>query len=467
MAPKNVPPAKRSTTQPADVSRTCVASSAVASSGIPSRRAFIKDGSLLFAGGAIVGGGLTTARAAHAYGTDEIKVALIGCGGRGTGAADQALNTSDGSVRVVAFADVFENNVQTAYRSLNGKHPGKVDDKKFVGLDAFREVLASNIDLVILATPPGFRPLHFEKAIEAGKHVFMEKPVAVDAPGVRRVLAAGKLAEKRGLAVQVGLQRRHEFRYRECVQQLHDGTIGEPLFARAYWNAAGVWTRPRRKVQSELEYQLTNWYYFNWLSGDHITEQHIHNLDVINWVLQSHPTEAQGQGGREVRKGDNTGQIFDHHMVEFTYDSGVKMLSQCRHIPGCWSDVAEHVHGTKGYCDVSAAKIFDLRGKLVWESTTKEITGKGWQQEHHDLFFAIRNGERPNETEYGAMSTMTAILGRMATYSGKVVRWNEAFNSTLSLANPDEMHSLEDIAPIAPDELGHYEVAVPGKAKVI
>jgi myo-inositol 2-dehydrogenase / D-chiro-inositol 1-dehydrogenase len=432
-----------------------------------SRRDFIRDSSLIFAGGAVAGGTLPIARSAYAFGSDTIKIALIGCGGRGTSAIDQALSTTGGSVRLVAMADVFENNVQTSYRSLKGKHAGKVDCQKFYGLDAYQSVLASDADLVALATPPGFRPLHFEKAIEAGKHVFMEKPVATDAPGVRRVLAAGKLAEKKQLAVQVGLQRHHEVRYQECVAKLHDGAIGEPIYARAYWNAAGVWTRPRRKDQSELEYQLNNWYYFNWLCGDHINEQHIHNLDVINWVMQGHPVEAQGQGGREVRKGANSGQIFDHHMVEYTYGSGARMLSQCRHIPGCWSDVTEHVHGTKGYCDISSARIYDLKRNLIWESEAKEGHGRGWQQEHHDLFSALRDGERPNETEYAALSTMTAILGRMATYSGKVIRWDEAFNSEISLANVDSMHSLNDPAPVVPNEDGFYESAVPGKTKVL
>ncbi len=431
-----------------------------------SRRRFIKDSSLLLAGGAMIGGGLSTARAAHAYGSDTIKVGLVGCGGRGTGATIQALNTSGGEVKLTAMGDVFEKNLQIAYRSINGEHPGKVevsDDSRFVGLDAFKGVLASDCDLVILATPPGFRPLHFEKAVEAGKHVFMEKPVATDAPGVRRVLAAGKEAEKKGLAVQVGLQRHHEFRYRECVDRLHDGAIGEPILARAYWNGAGVWTRPRSEGQTELEYQLTNWYYFNWLCGDHINEQHIHNLDVINWVMRGYPLEAQGQGGREVRKGINAGQIFDHHMVEFTYDGGTKLLSQCRHIPGCWSSVSEHIHGTKGFCDISGAKIFDLKGNLVWQSDATEVKGKGHQQEHHNLFAALRNGEIPNEAEYGALSTMTAIMGRLATYSGKVIKWDQALSSDVALADFDSLANFDQPAPIEPNADGSYEVPVPGQ----
>lgn len=437
-----------------------------------SRRSFFKDSSLLLAGSA-VGCGLSVAQAANAVGSDTIKIGLVGCGGRGTSAADQALSTNgalststNGGVVLSAMADVFEHSLQSAFRSLKGKHPQSVEPQRFRGLDAYAELLATDVDLVILATPPGFRPLHFERAVQAGKHVFMEKPVAVDAPGVRRVLAAGELAQSKGLAVQVGLQRRHEVRYRECIARLHEGAIGDPIFARAYWNAAGVWNRPRRKDQSELEYQLSNWYYFNWLSGDHIAEQHVHNLDVINWVMKGHPVEAQGQGGREVRKGAAAGQIFDHHMVEFTYGDGAKMLSQCRHIAGCWADVGEHVHGTEGYCDVSAATIFDRKGKLVWRSDAKEVSGRGWQQEQNDLIAALRRGERPNETKYAAESTMTAIMGRLATYGGKVVSWDQAFKSQISLADVDALHSLSDTAPTLPNASGEYEVAIPGKTLV-
>ena len=431
-----------------------------------SRRSFFKDSSLLIAGSA-VGCGLSVAQSAHAAGSDTIRIGLIGCGGRGTSAVDQALSVPGGGVQLTAICDVFESRLQAAYRSLNGKHAGKVNAQRFVGLDGYLGLLASDVDLVYLATPPGFRPLHFERAVDAGKHVFMEKPVAVDAPGVRRVLAAGVAAASKELAVQVGLQRRHEVRYQQCIDRLRQGAIGDPIFARAYWNAAGVWTRPRRKDQSELEYQLDNWYYFNWLSGDHIAEQHIHNLDVINWALASYPVEAQGQGGREVRKGGMAGQIFDHHMVEFTYGNGTKLISQCRHIPGCWSEIGEHLHGTEGYCDFSQAKIFDRSRRLIWQCDAKEVSGKGWQQEQNDLIAALRNGERPNETESGAYSTMTAIMGRMATYSGRKIRWDDALASSLSLANVDRLHSLNDIAPVQPGQNGEYEIAVPGKSTVL
>ncbi|MCA9208885.1 MAG: Gfo/Idh/MocA family oxidoreductase, partial [Planctomycetales bacterium] len=371
-----------------------------------SRRDFIKTSSMLVAGGAVAGQ-LSIARSAHSFGSDVIKIGLVGCGGRGTGAAIQAMNTTGGEVRLVAMADVFEDRLQGAFRGIKSQHPDKVDvtkETQFVGLDAYKSVLEADIDMVLLATPPGFRPLHFEAAVKANKHVFMEKPVATDAPGVRRVLAANEEAKKKNLAVAVGLQRHHEVAYVETIQQLQDGIIGDILLARAYWNGAGVWVRPREKNHTELEYQLRNWYYFNWLCGDHIDEQHIHNIDVINWLFNGYPVSAQGQGGRQVRTGDQYGEIYDHHMIEFTYANGATMLSQCRHIPGCWNSVSEHCHGAKGTADISGGKIYDASGKKIWETKGKR---NGHQEEHHDLFAALRRGERPNEAEYGAKSTMT------------------------------------------------------------
>ncbi|HTN76332.1 MAG TPA: Gfo/Idh/MocA family oxidoreductase [Pirellulaceae bacterium] len=425
-----------------------------------SRRNFLKTSSLLVAGGAVASS-LNIAQAAHAYGSDTIKIGLIGCGGRGTGAAAQAMNT-EGSVKLVAMGDVFPNKVQEAYRGLKGQYGDKVEvpkEKMFDGLDNYKKVLESDCDLVILATPPGFRPLHMEAAVKAGKHVFMEKPVAVDAPGVRRVLAATEEAKKKDLAVAVGLQRRHERAYREIISELQNGKIGEINFTRAYWNGAGVWVRPRRAGQTELEYQINNWYYFNWLSGDHINEQHIHNLDVINWLKNGYPVKAQGQGGRQVRTGQEFGQIFDHHMVEFTYADGSKMLSQCRHIPNTWSPVAEFAHGSLGTSDIGGGKIFDLKGKMVWQTKAGR---DGHQQEHHDLFADLRKGERPNEGEWGAKSTMTAIFGRMATYSGQEISWEDAIGSKVNLCDTDKLASFDSPAPIQPDANGYYSVPVPG-----
>ncbi|QDS91643.1 Inositol 2-dehydrogenase [Roseimaritima multifibrata] len=436
----------------------------------PSRRNFIKGTTAVVAAGAMTTGNMKIARGAHAFGSDQIKIGLVGCGGRGRGATIQALNTDGGETKLVAVADAFDFQIKDALKTIQKQHPGKAEveqDNQFVGLDAYKGVMNSDCDVVILATPPGFRPLHMDNAINAGKHVFMEKPVATDVAGVRRVLEVGKLAKEKGLAVQVGLQRHHEFRYREVIDKIHNGAIGDIVSARAYWNGGGVWVRPRKPEQSELEYQTYNWYYFNWLCGDHINEQHIHNLDVINWAMQGNPIEAQGQGGREVRTSIDTGQIFDHHMVEFTYpgDHNPKLFSQCRHIRGCWNSVSEHLSGTTGFADVSAAKIYDNKGKLIFQSEAKEANGKGWQQEHYDLFAALRAGETPNEAEYGAKSTMTSILGRMATYSGKTVKWDDAMASDHALADFDSLTSFDQLPPITPDDEGRYKVPVPGTTK--
>ena len=429
---------------------------------------------MMLAGGAIASTAIGVARSAHVAGSDRIKIGLIGCGARGTAAAAQALDTQhlsaqhlgevSGEVRLVAMGDVFENQMQTAYRTLKSKHSKQlaVKDTRFVGFDAYKKVIESDADVVLLATPPGFRPLQFEAAVEAGKHVFMEKPVATDAAGVRRVLAANELAKQKGIAVQVGLQRRHEQRYRECIARLHQGAIGDLLFARAYWCGGGMMVRPRKARQSELEYQMRNWNYFTWLCGDHINEQHIHNLDVINWLVGAHPVEAQGVGGREIRQGNERGQIYDHHMVEYTYANGFKLLSQCRHVKGCWNSVSEHVHGTQGTSDISNALIRDAMGNKMWQSDAQEVRGRGWQQEHQNFFSALRSGDLPNECDYGAQSTMTAILGRLATYSGKVVKWNDAIKNEVQLADVDSLHSLDDPAPVQPDQSGAYSVPTPG-----
>lgn len=428
------------------------------------RRGFLKDSSLLIAGGALLGQ-LNVARAAQSSGDGTLRFGLVGCGGRGTGAAHDVL-TAPGPTKLVAVADAFDNNIQACLRGLNREFPEKLDvppERQFAGLDGYKQVMASDIDFVILATPPGFRPLHFEAAVEAGKHTFMEKPVAVDAPGVRRVLAANEKAKQKGLAVQVGLQRHHEDRYKQTIKRLQDGMIGDIVLGRAYWNSGGLWVRPRTKGQTELEYQIRNWYYFNWLCGDHIVEQHIHNMDVINWLMGGAPVSAQGQGGREVRTGLDYGQIYDHHFVEFTYENGAKMFAQCRHIDGCWNAVSEFAHGTKGSSVISNAQIKDASGKELW--AYGEGGGNGHQQEQHDFVAALRAGELPNEGEFGAMSTMTAILGRMATYSGQNISMSDALQATNAEADIDSMHTFNDSAPISPDADGRYPIPVPGVDK--
>jgi len=441
----------------------------------PSRRDFIKTGSALVVGASILGTNLSLARAARIGGNDEIKVALVGCGGRGNAAALQALETN-GPVTLWAMADAFADRLASGLDQIQrgverGSAEGKplfagsrVDvpiERQFVGLDAYQQAIDSDADLVILATPPGFRPIHLEACVKAGKHVFMEKPVAVDGPGIRRVLAANAEAKQKNLMVAVGLQRHHDPRYQETVARIQDGEIGDIVCTRVYWNGTSPWVRVRTPEQTEMEYQVNNWYYFNWLCGDHIVEQHIHNLDVGNWLHGTHPSEARGMGGRQVRTGKEYGQIFDHHAVEYTYPDGTKMFSQCRHMDGCLVEVGEFAHGTLGTSDVGSGRMQGKRGK--WRSRAKPVDAH--HQEHHDLFAALRRGEIYNEGDNGVEATMTAILGRMATYSGKLITWDEAIASTLDLS-PAE-YSFAAAPPVVPDANGNYPIPIPGKTDVL
>lgn len=434
------------------------------SSQIVTRRDFIKSSSVAV-GGAAVLGGMAIERSAFAAGDDTIRVALIGCGGRGSGAAAQALSTK-GNVKLVAMCDAFRDRLDGSYENIKKQHPDKVEvdeDHKFTGFDGYKHAIAS-ADLVIMATPPGFRPMHFEEAVKQGKHVFMEKPVAVDAPGVRQVLKSAEEAKKKNLKVGVGLQRHHDRGYQETVKRLHGGELGDIVAMHCYWNGAGVWTRARTPEQTEMEYQMRNWYYFNWLCGDHITEQHIHNLDVINWVKNAYPVKAHGMGGREVRIGKDSGEIFDHHAVVYTYADGSVMFSYCRHIPGCWSNVSEHVVGSKGVCDVGGNWMKGHDGSAIWRHR-KNNDPNPYQQEHDDLFDAIRNDKPFNEAEFGAKSSMTSILGRMCTYSGKEINWDDAIASEIDLS--PKVYAWDAPPPVLPDEMGRYPIAVPGKTRTV
>jgi predicted dehydrogenase len=427
------------------------------------RRRFLQQSSLL-AGASMLGAtpGLRAASGRHGA-ADELRVALVGCGGRGTGAAVQALSTQ-GPVKLVAMADAFADRLGGALEQISKAQPDRVDvpeARRFVGFNAFQKAIDSGVDVVILATPPGFRPMHFDYAIKQGKHVFMEKPVAVDGPGVRLVLAAAQMAKAKNLKVGVGLQRHHSAKYNATMTRLKEGAIGDFRLLRCYWNSAGVWTRPRQAGQTEMEYQMRNWYYFNWLCGDHITEQHIHNLDVCNWLMDSYPTQAQGQGGRQVRTGIDHGEIFDHHMVEFDYSNGTKMLSNCRHIPNAWSSVSEHVLGTEGECNIGAANIKRFDGRLSWRFRDEDPNH--YQVEHDVLFTAIRNDTEHNEAENGAKSTLTSILGRMATYSGQRVTWEQALNSELALVPSG--YDWEAAPPTLPDDEGRYPIPMPGSTQ--
>ena len=436
-----------------------------------SRRDFLKTSTTAAAAGSVLSS-LSAVQAAHTSYDETVRLGMIGCGGRCTGAAEQAMNT-EGPTKLIAMCDAFDDRLQGSLKTLSRKHTDKVDvpkERQFVGFDGYKKLLDTDIDLVLIATPPGFRPVHFEAAVNAGKHVFAEKPVAVDPAGVRRFLEATRVSKEKNLLVQIGLQRRHEPAYVETIKRLQDGAIGDIVAARAYWNGGGVWTRPRKEGQTEMEYQMRNWYYFNWLCGDHITEQHIHNLDVMNWLMDGHPVKGQGQGGRQVRTSKEHGEIYDHHMVEFTYGdtpygNDILMLSQCRHIQKCWNKVDEFAHGSNGSCHIGGAKIFDKNGNETW-AYGRGGRG-GHQQEHHDLFADLRAGKRPNEGEYGAHSTMTSIFGRMCTYSGKEITWDDAINSEVVVSPIDQFTSMTDTPPVLPNEDMTYNIPMPGITKVL
>lgn len=441
-----------------------------AASGANSRREFVKQSGLL-AGGLMAAPFLT--RANFFSGADDvIKVALIGCGGRGTGAIMQAL-LSKQNVKLVAMADAFRDRIDGCYKTITaedlsdwgvtGNLRSKVDvpeERKFTGFEAYLKAIPL-ADVVILTTPPGFRPIHFEEAVRQGKHIFMEKPVATDPAGIKRVLDAAEIAKQKKLNVVVGLQRRYQNSYRELFKKKN--LIGDITSAQVWWNNDGVWVNKRKYGQTEMEYQMRNWYYFNWLCGDHITEQHIHNIDVVNWFKGAYPVKAQGMGGRQVRKGKDHGEIFDHHYVEFTYADGTVMNSQCRHIPGTMSRVDEMLIGTKGVIRCDAATVTDLKGKELFKFD-KKGENNPYQTEHDELFAAIAKGEyKFADAENGAKSTLTSIIGRMATYSGQVIEWDKALASGISIM-PTKF-DFNALPPIVPNDDGYYPVAVPGVTK--
>ncbi len=439
------------------------------------RRDFLKTSSIV--AGSALAGMTATSRFAHAASSDEIKVALVGCGGRGSGAASDMLASSH-PVKIFAMGDLFEDRLTSSLNGLKKSHSAKVDvpkERQFVGFDAFQKAIDSGVDVVILATPPGFRPMQFEAAVKAGKHVFMEKPVATDAAGVRKVLAAAKEAKEKKLGVGVGLQRRHQQAYIETIARLQDGAIGDIHTARVYWNGTTPWTKSRESLEkqagrklTEMEYQLRNWYYFTWICGDHIVEQHIHNLDVINWLKGGAPVKANGMGGVQVRIGKDYGETFDHHFVEFEYADGSKMFSQCRHIPGCFQSVSEHVQGSHGKSTISGHNITggkDGDWKFDGKIAKKGKPGNPYQVEHQDLLDSIAKGEPINEAEYGAMSSMTAILGRMCTYSGVELTMDRALNEGVDIMPASFAFDAETRVKPGPD--GMYPHAMPGITSVV
>ncbi|MEM7012954.1 MAG: Gfo/Idh/MocA family oxidoreductase, partial [Verrucomicrobiota bacterium] len=367
--------------------------------------------------------------------------------------------------KLVAMCDVERSTAEEKRKLLaKGKHVDRVDvpdDRIFDTFEGYKQVIAES-DVVILATSPGFRPQQFEEAVRQGKHVFMEKPVATDVRGIKRVLAAAEVAKQKNLKVAVGLQRRHQPSYQEIVQKIQDGAIGEIHTMRAFWDGSSRAGKDRIAGETELRYQIRNWYYFTWLSGDHNVEQHVHNLDVVNWIKGEHPVRAQGMGGREVRNQKINGQIFDHHFIEYEYADGTLMYSQARQIPGCWRTVSEHIHGSLGVAHLDQ-KRFEITGPN--EFVNRMRTGEnGHQLEHYPFFDAIREDKPYNEAEHGATATMTAIIGRMASYSGQPVEWDAAMDSNQTLV-PDDIVDFSSTPPVLPDADGWYPVAVPGKTE--
>jgi myo-inositol 2-dehydrogenase / D-chiro-inositol 1-dehydrogenase len=426
------------------------------------RRDFLKTTAVA---GTALAANLSQLANAHAAGSDTLRVGLIGCGGRGTQAAENVLSSAPG-VKVVAIGDVFEEKLKYCQGGLKEfaskdetvkKHGNAVDipdERCFLGLDAYDKVIGSGIDYVILATPPGFRPIHLQAAVAAGKHIFTEKPVGVDGPGIRKVLAAYEEAKGKHLGVAAGTQRRHQLGYLETLKRIHDGSIGDITGGRCYWMQGILWKRERRPGMSDVAYQVNNWYGFPWLSGDHIVEQHVHNIDVMNWALGTHPVSAVGMGYRTPRD-KGYGVIYDFFAIDFQYPNGVHVLSMCRQISNCRNEIGEYLVGKKGHCHVNEYSINDRR--VVSRQQDRDSTNP-YVQEHTDLIESIRSGKPINELKNVAESTLTAILGRMSAYTGKQVSWDQALHSQQSLM-PEHL-DWHGSLPVA-------EVAAPGKTPLV
>jgi myo-inositol 2-dehydrogenase / D-chiro-inositol 1-dehydrogenase len=437
-----------------------------------SRRDFLKQTGVALAGATLAGalpGGVYAAE------DNTIRVALVGCGGRGTGAAAQALSTA-GPTKLMAMADVFEARLSASRDNLAKQFAAQLDvpgERQFLGMDAYRHAIDAIAPggVVILATPPGFRPLHLEYAVDRGCHVFMEKSFAVDAPGIRRVLAAGKAAEKKNLKIAGGLMSRHCPPLEEAVKRIHDGAIGEIITAWAYRMHGPVGVKPRSEGENEMSYQVRNYCCFTWLNGSFMLDWLIHSLDVACWAKQAWPVSAQGQGGRQVRTEPD--QMFDHFAVEYTFPDGARMMAEGRHMDGCWQNSSVPVHGTRGSAllgeKFEKPYIYSghrqTRDQIVWRYRGPKTNC--YQIEHDRLFAAIRADKPYNETERSAMAAMTGILGRMAAESGQQITWDEAIASNVQLVPGLDQMAMNSTPPVVPNAEGRYPVAMPGVTKVL
>ncbi len=413
------------------------------------RREFLASSAGL-AGAAIVLPGLLPA--VHAAGSDTLRVGLIGCGNRGTGAAEQALN-ADKNVKLVAVADVFKDKAENCLRLLrrNEELSRKIDVKPehcFDGFDAYKKVIASGVDIVLLTTPPGFRPMHLKAAVEANKHVFCEKPMAVDAPGLRSVIQSSHESKKKNLALVAGFCYRYERAKREVMKRIHAGDIGEIVTLQCTYNMGGLWHRRREDGWDDMTAQLRNWLYFTWLSGDHIVEQACHSLDKMAWAMKDEPpVKAVGVGGRQSRTGPEFGHIFDHHSVVYEYKNGVKLFHCCRQQSHCKVDVTDHVFGTQGTAHIMSHVI--TGAKPYHHRKRSDDPDDMYQNEHDELFASIRAGKPINDGERMTQSTLMAIMGRMATYTGQEITWEMALNSKEDLSPARYEFGPLAVAPVA------------------
>ncbi len=418
-----------------------------------SRRSFLKQSSALLAAG--TASNLLVSRAAHATGSDTLKIGLVGCGGRGTGAVGNAF-AADSNCKVTAMADAFPDRAEQSLKQLRGVASDRVavdGDHTFAGFDAYEKLLATDVDVVILATPPHFRPAHLKAAIASGKHVFCEKPVAVDAPGIRSVLETTEEARRKNLTIVSGLCYRYDRPKMELIQRVRDGAIGDIRAMQVQYNTGTLWYRGNDPSWSPMEYQMRNWYYYTWLSGDFNVEQHVHSLDKAAWAMGDEPpVSVSGIGGRQVRTGEKWGNIYDHFAVVYEYANGVKLFSRCRQMAGCANDVSDHLIGTKGSAEMMRAVI---NGEQEWRY--RGAKPNMYEQEHRALFDAIRNGPAINNGVYMARSSMMAIMGRMSAYTGQTLSWDQCMASQEDLTPPS--YAWGD-APVRP-------VAMPGLTKFV